>query len=78
MKSKRLKYSGYYFIHNNNSNKMYLCVGDYIIQAAKQISLAQQCEANGNYHMAFTYYKSGIGTLITGVQGNLGFLSRDF
>ena len=57
---------------------MYLCVGDYIIQAAKQISLAQQCEANGNYHMAFTYYKSGIGTLITGVQGNLGFLSRDF
>ena len=57
---------------------MYLCVGDYIIQAAKQISLAQQCEANGNYHMAFTYYKSGIGTLITGVEGNLGFLLRDF
>lgn len=51
---------------------IYVCprLGNYIIQAAKQISLAQQCEANGNYHMAFTYFKSGIGTLITGVQGN--------
>ncbi len=45
--------------------------GNYIIQAAKQISLAQQCEANGNYPMAFTYFKSGIGTLISGVQGTL-------
>ena len=43
--------------------------GKYIVGAAKQISLAQQCEANGNYHMAFTYYKNGVGVLLTGVQG---------
>ena len=42
--------------------------GDYIYQAASQFSLAQQCEANANYHMAFNYYKSGVGILLTGVQ----------
>ncbi len=41
----------------------------YIVQAAKEISLAQQCEANNNYTMAFSYYKTGVGLLITGVQG---------
>ena len=42
--------------------------GDYIFQAAKQISLAQQCEANGNHRMAFNYYRNGVGMLLTGVQ----------
>lgn len=41
---------------------------DYIVLAANQISLAQQCEANGNYQLAFSYYKSGVGILLTGVQ----------
>ena len=41
---------------------------DYIFQAANQISLAQQCEANNNYHMAFGYYKKSVGILLTGVQ----------
>ena len=43
--------------------------GAYIIRAAKQISLAQQCEASANYHMAFTYYRNGVGILLSGVQG---------
>ncbi|ELT94065.1 hypothetical protein CAPTEDRAFT_182282 [Capitella teleta] len=42
--------------------------GDYIIMAANQISLAQQCEANGSFQLAFSYYKSGVGILLTGVQ----------
>ena len=42
--------------------------GDYIVQAAKQISLAQHCEASNNYHLAFSYYKNGVGILLTGVQ----------
>lgn len=42
--------------------------GDYIFQAANQISLGQQCEANGNYHMAFNYFRTGVGILLTGVQ----------
>ena len=41
---------------------------DYIFQAAHHISLALQCEVSGNYFMAFNYYKSGIGILLTGVQ----------
>ena len=41
---------------------------DYIYQAAHQISLAQQCEANSNYHMAFNYYKKAVGIMLTGVQ----------
>jgi hypothetical protein len=42
--------------------------GDYIFQAAAQISLGQQCEAAANYHMAFNYFRTGIGILLTGVQ----------
>ena len=42
--------------------------GDYILQAAKQIGLAQQCEANSNFRMAFNYYRNGVGILLTGVQ----------
>ena len=42
--------------------------GDYIVQAAKQISLAQHCEASNNYQLAFSYYKNGVGILLTGVQ----------
>ena len=41
---------------------------DYIFQAAHHISLALQCEVSANYFMAFNYYKSGIGILLTGVQ----------
>ena len=41
---------------------------DYIFQAAHHISLALQCEASANYFMAFNYYKSGVGILLTGVQ----------
>lgn len=42
--------------------------GDYIFQAANQISLGQQCEANNNYQMAFNYFRTGVGILLTGVQ----------
>ena len=48
---------------------------DYILMAANQISLAQQCEANGNYQLAFSYYKSGVGILLTGVQSKYFSLS---
>ena len=47
---------------------------DYIFQAAHHISLALQCEVSGNYFMAFNYYKSGIGILLTGVQRKWLFL----
>ena len=50
--------------------------GKYIVAAARQISLAQQCEANGNYHMAFTYYKNCVGVLLTGVQGRHNFFEQ--
>ncbi|XP_013397496.1 ribosomal protein S6 kinase delta-1 [Lingula anatina] len=43
---------------------------DYIYQAANQISLAQQCEANGNFEVAFGYYKNGVSVLLKGVQGD--------
>jgi hypothetical protein len=42
---------------------------DYIYLAANQICLAQECEANAKYDLAFSYYKSGVGTLLEGVQG---------
>ena len=42
---------------------------DYIYRAANQICLAQECEANAKYDLAFSYYKSGVGTLLAGVQG---------
>jgi hypothetical protein len=41
---------------------------DYITLAANQISLAQQYEANDSFQLAFSYYKSGVGILLTGVQ----------
>ena len=43
---------------------------DYIYTAANQICLAQEHEANGNYEMAFATYKSCVGILLQGVQGN--------
>jgi hypothetical protein len=49
---------------------------DYIYQAATQFSLAQQCEANENYHMAFNYYKSGVGILLTGVQSEFTWVLK--
>ncbi len=42
--------------------------GDYIFLAANQISLAQQCEVNTSFNLAFNYYKSAVGILLTGVQ----------
>lgn len=42
---------------------------DYIYLAANQICLAQECQANGKFEMAFAYYKSGVGILLQGVQG---------
>lgn len=44
---------------------------DYIYVAASQICLAQECEANGKYDLAFSYYKTGVGTLLAGVQGKI-------
>lgn len=44
---------------------------DYIYVAASQICLAQECEANGKYDLAFSYYKTGVGTLLAGVQGRI-------
>ena len=43
--------------------------GNYIYQAASQISHAKECEANGNFQVAFGYYKSGVAVLLKGVQG---------
>ena len=43
--------------------------GDYILQAANQICLAQENEASGNYQLAFDFYKSGVEMLLMGVQG---------
>lgn len=42
---------------------------DYIYLAASQISMAQNSEANGDFEVAFAYYKSGVGILLQGVQG---------
>lgn len=57
-------------IHKNSSllNLDLQDKGDYIVQAAKQISLAQHCEAGANFNLAFNYYKNGVGILLTGVQ----------
>ncbi|KAL5009142.1 hypothetical protein ScPMuIL_014723 [Solemya velum] len=49
----------------------------YICSAAKQICLAQECEANGKYGMAFSYYKSGVGILLQGVQSDSNKARRD-
>ncbi|CAH1792119.1 unnamed protein product [Owenia fusiformis] len=43
---------------------------DYLLQAANQISAAKDCEAAGNYQVAFGYYKNGVSILLKGVQGD--------
>lgn len=43
---------------------------DYIYLAANQICKAQEYEANGDYERAFATYKSCVGILLHGVQGN--------
>ncbi|CAG5123199.1 unnamed protein product, partial [Candidula unifasciata] len=50
---------------------------DYIYRAANQISKAQNSQANGNYEVAFAYYKSGVGILLHGVQGDTNKYRRD-
>ncbi|KAL3874775.1 hypothetical protein ACJMK2_037745 [Sinanodonta woodiana] len=50
---------------------------DYIYKAANKISFAQECEANGNYELAFASYKSGVGILLQGVQGDKNKARRD-
>ncbi|XP_062573816.1 ribosomal protein S6 kinase delta-1-like [Saccostrea cucullata] len=50
---------------------------DYIYLAANQICLAQECEANAKYDLAFSYYKSGVDTLLKGVQGDKNKARRD-
>ncbi|KAH3851307.1 hypothetical protein DPMN_093787 [Dreissena polymorpha] len=42
--------------------------GDYIHLAARQICLAQEFEANGEFEQAFATYKSCVGILLQGVQ----------
>ena len=44
---------------------------DYIYLAANRICLAQDCEASGQYDMAFGHYKTGVGILLQGVQSEL-------
>ncbi|ESO90140.1 hypothetical protein LOTGIDRAFT_123756, partial [Lottia gigantea] len=51
--------------------------GDYLVVAASQIGLAQECESNGNYEMAFAYYKIGVDVLIQGVQGDTDRYRQD-
>lgn len=43
--------------------------GEYIYEAAKQITFAQENESNGNFPIALNYYKSGVEILLRGVQG---------
>ncbi|GFO48697.1 ribosomal protein s6 kinase delta-1 [Plakobranchus ocellatus] len=50
---------------------------DYIYLAASQISMAQNSEANGDFEVAFAYYKSGVGILLQGVQGDMNKTRRD-
>ncbi|XP_064623256.1 ribosomal protein S6 kinase delta-1-like [Lineus longissimus] len=50
---------------------------DYIYQAASQICSAQECEANGNYEMAFGNYKNGVAILLKGVQGDVNKARRE-
>ncbi|CAD5121337.1 DgyrCDS9860 [Dimorphilus gyrociliatus] len=42
--------------------------GEYIYEAAKQITFAQESESNGNFVNAFHFYKSGVEILLRGVQ----------
>ncbi|KAH9490776.1 hypothetical protein Btru_046971 [Bulinus truncatus] len=50
---------------------------DYIYLAASQISMAQNSEANGDFEVAFAYYKSGVGILLQGVQADTNKARRD-
>ncbi|XP_033733841.1 LOW QUALITY PROTEIN: ribosomal protein S6 kinase delta-1-like [Pecten maximus] len=50
---------------------------DYIYIAANQICQAQDHEANGRYEHAFSSYKSGVGILLQGVQGDKNKARRD-
>ncbi|KAL8589734.1 hypothetical protein ACOMHN_027242 [Nucella lapillus] len=50
---------------------------DYIYTAAGQICLAQNCEATGQYQLAFGHYKTGVGILLQGVQGDTNKARRD-
>ncbi|XP_074645904.1 ribosomal protein S6 kinase delta-1-like [Tubulanus polymorphus] len=50
---------------------------DYICQAASQISMAKECEANGNNEMAFRYYKGGVAILLEGVQSDMNKARRE-
>ena len=42
-----------------------------------QICLAQNSEATGQYQLAFSYYKTGVGILLQGVQGDTNKARRD-
>lgn len=48
---------------------------DYIYHAADQICLAQECEASSKFELAFSYYKSGVGILLQGVQSKSNYFS---
>ncbi|BFZ07313.1 hypothetical protein BsWGS_10351 [Bradybaena similaris] len=50
---------------------------DYIYLAANHISMAQNSEVSGEYDIAFAYYKSGVGILLQGVQGDTNQSRRD-
>ncbi|VDH89444.1 Hypothetical predicted protein [Mytilus galloprovincialis] len=50
---------------------------DYIYCAADQICLAQECEASSKFELAFSYYKSGVGILLQGVQTDKNKARRD-
>ncbi|KAL4238691.1 Ribosomal protein S6 kinase delta-1 [Mactra antiquata] len=50
---------------------------DYIYLAANQICQAQEYEANGDYELAFATYKSCVGILLQGVQGDTNKSRRD-
>ncbi|XP_077999695.1 ribosomal protein S6 kinase delta-1-like [Glandiceps talaboti] len=50
---------------------------DYLFQAAHQISLALENEANGNFDKAFTYYKVGVNILLKGVVVDNNKFRRD-
>ncbi|XP_045172329.2 ribosomal protein S6 kinase delta-1-like [Mercenaria mercenaria] len=50
---------------------------DYIYLAASQICKAQEFEANGDYEQAFATYKSCVGILLHGVQGDSNKGRRD-
>lgn len=50
---------------------------DYLIEAARFLKLAQECESNNSFGEAFDHYKTVIGTLLSNVQGKIhGQLSR--